>query len=340
MVHLLSNASACVPARRWLRALVWLGAVVLAGYVVREGWRTFGGSNVHVLIPGRVYRSAQQNGPDLESFIRRHGIRTVINLRGYSAPLPFYLDEARAAHRLNISLEDVSMSAGRFPSTHELHYLLNVLDRCEYPILIHCKQGADRTGLISAFILLLQTDTDLAQARRQLSPLYGHIPLGRPANLDRYLGLYEGWLEKAGRSHSPAALREWLTQPGGTGEYRAAWEPLDFPKQVPAGRPVALHVRAINRGHRAWKLQAESNSGIHAYYCVRNPEGAAIHAGRAGMFDASVNPDASIDLTLALPAFHEPGRYHLFVDLLDEAHCTFVQTGAEPLEWDFEVIAG
>ena len=43
-------------------------------------------------------------------------IRTVINLRGCCAPMDWYLGEYQVTHRLNVSLEDVSMSASRLPS--------------------------------------------------------------------------------------------------------------------------------------------------------------------------------------------------------------------------------
>ena len=67
-------------------------------------------------------------------------------------------------------------------------------------------------------------------------------------------------------------------------------------------------------------------------------ERAAVAAmGQAGLFDAEVAPGASIDLTLPVPALRRPGRYTMMVDMIDEQHCNFVQTGSEPLEWEFEV---
>lgn len=324
-------------SRRWLRRLAWLCALGVIGLVVAEGWHIFGSTNCHTVIPGRVYRCAQLSGPQLERVARKHGIRTIINLRGYCAPQDWYLEESRAAHRLNLCMEDVSMSAGRFPSTTELRRLVDVLDHTEYPVLIHCKQGADRTGLVASLILLLQTEATPEAAKRQLSLRYGHVALGRPANLDRYFGLYQSWLETQGKEHSPAQLRAWIAQPDCPMEYRAELEPLDFPQTVPAHKPIALHVRAHNRSRNAWRFQTERNAGYHACFALRGPDGVFIYSGRSGLFDAVVQPDASIDLTLALPALTKPGTYRLTVDLLDEPHCIFHQTGSEPLEWEFQV---
>src|SRR5439155_15939213 len=100
--------------------------------------------------------------------------------------------ECRAAPELDIAMEDLSLSANRTPSATELRRLLEVLDRTEYPILIHCRRGADRTGMASVIAGLLKTDMTLEQVRCQLGPRYGHIPLGQTAVLDRFFDQYEG----------------------------------------------------------------------------------------------------------------------------------------------------
>ena len=120
-------------------------------------------------------------------------------------------------------------------------------------------------------------------------------------------------------------------------EYRAELESLDFPRTVAANHPFPLHVRVTNRGRSAWKFQADMNCGYHACFALRGPDGNFVCSGRAGMFDAVLPANESIDLTLAVPALQKPGRYRLTVDMVDEVHCIFQQTGAEPLEWEFDV---
>ena len=88
--------------------------------------------------------------------------------------------------------------------------LLEVLDRSEYPILLHCRRGADRTGVASAVLLLLQTASTVQEARHQLGIRFGHIALGRPAYLDGFLRLYEEFLEQQGWAHSPTHFRHWM----------------------------------------------------------------------------------------------------------------------------------
>lgn len=320
------------------RRVLWYGfvaAILLPlGY---EAVRVLVGNNFHALVPGRVYRSAQVNARNLEKLIRTHGIRTVINLRGSSDPMSWYLDECRVTHRLAVSQEDVSCSAGRFPPTHEFRRLVEILDHCEYPILLHCRQGADRTGLAAVLVMLLQSDLTLEEARRHMSVRYGHFPFGRPTNLDRYLDLYAEWLQATGRTHCPAAVREWIADERFPGDEVCRLEFLDFPASLPAGTPAAVKLRAHNLGRRPWHLRAGSNVGVHACFWIYDPEDRCVATGRAGLFDAVVPPEEAIDLTLALPSL-APGRYRLVADMVDEPHCFFFQVGSEPLERELIVV--
>jgi hypothetical protein len=314
------------------RAALWGGGTGLLVVLIGEALNIFLGRNFHVVVPGRVYRCSQRPGADLEAIVRTHGIRTVVNLRGCCAPWPWYLDETRATHRLDVAQEDICFSAARLPSVHELRRLIEVLDHTEYPILLHCRRGADRTGLASAIVLLLLTDTGLDQARRQLALRYGHLALGRPAFLDGFLDLYAEWLQAQGRTHSRAAFRRWAEQDYCPGECRCRIEPLDVPARIPCGRPTALRVRVHNTSVKTWRLRAGTNAGIHAAFSLCDAQDRSVAMGRAGLFNAEVAPGQSIDLTLALPAVQTPGTYRLVVDLIDEQQCMFFQTGSELLE--------
>jgi protein tyrosine phosphatase (PTP) superfamily phosphohydrolase (DUF442 family) len=295
------------------------------------------GDNFHTVVPGRVYRCAQPSGAALERIIRAHGIRTVINLRGCSVPAAWYLDECRTTHRFEVAQEDICLSAGRLPSVHEIRRLVEVLDRTEYPILFHCRRGIDRTGLAVTVFLLLHTDTSLAEARRHLSLRYGHIPLGRPANLNRFFDLYAEWLQSQDLGHSRTAFRRWAEREYCPGECRCTLELLAAPAWVRRGEPFVVRVRAHNTSIKPWRLRPGSGAGIHARCLLLDDEARAVFVERAGLFDAAVAPGESIDLTLALPAVRQPGRYLLVVDMIDEQHCSFYQVGSEPLEQELEI---
>lgn len=332
------DAATPSPASRpWLRQAargVLLGLLLaLAG----EAGRVLFMGNFHTVAPGRFYRCSQPSPARLDELIRANGIRTVVNLRGGCPTFDWYRNECRTSADLDVCQEDLCFSAGRLPAVPEVRRLVEVLDRSEYPLLFHCQRGADRTGLASAVALLLHGDVPYEEARRQLGPRFGHVALGRPGNLDRFFDLYREWLDRQGLAHSRDNFRRWVEHDYCPGECRAALEPLDMPRAVPAGEPFGCRVRCRNTSVKPWHLCPGVSAGVHASFVVSDARGVTLSVGRGGLFDAEVAPGEGIDLTLPVPAVRGPGRYTLTVDMIDEQHCNFFQVGSEPLEWEFEV---
>lgn len=332
-------AEPTLPRRRWTwkRTAVWGCAAGLVVALGMEATSVLFGRNFHALIPGRVYRSAQPGGSDLERAVRVCGIQTVINLRGCAPWMHWYQEECRATSQLGIAQEDVGLSSGRLPSVTEIRRLVEVLDRTEYPVLLHCRRGSDRTGLASAVVLLLQTDLSLAQARRALGPRYGHIPLSRPAYLDLFFDLYADWLGAHGLVHSPATFRRWVAEGDYASPWRCSVEPLDVPERLTADEPVGVRVRCHNTSSRSWRLKPGLNAGIHAGFQIYDAHDQLLTSGRSGLYDAEVPPGQSIDVTLVVTGPKRPGTYRLLVDMVDEQQCWFYQTGSEPLEAEITV---
>jgi len=214
---------------------------------------------------------------------------------------------------------------------HEIRRLVEVLDRSAGPILLHCRRGADRTGMVAVLCQLLYTDASLSEALWQLTPRYGHVPLGKPRCCDRFFDLYTDWLAEQGLEHSREVFRHWLLHEYCPGECRCELQPLDIPTELPRGQPATLRIRATNTSVKTWRLRPGSNAGIHAVYVLGDIEGHIVTVGRAGMYERAVAPGESIDLVLALPPLHVPGAYSLMVDMVDEQHCWFFQGGGEPL---------
>ncbi|ATN35120.1 protein tyrosine phosphatase [Rhizobium sp. ACO-34A] len=133
--------------------------------------------NFHEVIAGKFYRSAQLSPEKLAAYIDRYGIKTVINLRGESPQSEWYRREAETLRAHNARLVDFHMSARRQLTVEESRQLVDLMRNAEGPILIHCKAGADRTGLASVMYLQQVAGVDEETAEWQLSPLYGHINL-------------------------------------------------------------------------------------------------------------------------------------------------------------------
>ncbi|HEX3152809.1 MAG TPA: tyrosine-protein phosphatase [Gemmataceae bacterium] len=290
--------------------------------------------NKHVVVPGRVYRTAQLNPAQLEAFVHKHDIRTVVNLRGRPF-LDWYTAEAQATQALGISQEDITTSANHLPSPGEIRRLIEVFDRAEHPIVIHCQQGADRTGLASAMYQLLYTDATYAEARRQCSPRYGHLAIHTAAAMDEFFDLYERWLQARGEAHSPAIFRKWATEGYCPANNRARLELLGPIGPTETGTPIVFRVRAHNTSPEPWHLKAGSDAGIFAQYIVQDLNGGLVIKDRAGYFDRVVDPGKYVDLELPVPAIASAGRYRLYVDLA-QRNVVFTQYGSEALihDWD------
>jgi hypothetical protein len=104
------------------------------------------------------------------------------------------------------------------------------------------------------------------------------------------------------------------------------------------GTPALLRVRIHNTSVRPWRLTPGTETGVHVRYRVYDPDVTFCWNGRAGLFDAQVQPGAVLDLTLALPALARPGQYRVQADLHDRNRCTFSQLGSEPLEIEIQVV--
>ncbi len=322
------------------RSIVRLALALVLLAVGLEAARVLVGNNRHEVLPGRVYRSNQPSPAALREFLASHGIKTVVNLRGHCPGdhTPWYKEEIRVTSELGVSHEDITFSANRLPAPSELRRLIDVLDKTEYPILFHCKQGADRTGLTATMVLLLQTDATLDRARRQLWPRYGHVRFGRTAAMDDFFDRYEAWL--AGRAHAPALFREWAAKHYSPGPASGTLLPRDGNDTLPAkiGEWTAVPVTATNTSGESWEFRPSHHAGIHVAFSVYNLAGHKVHEGMAGLFRRSVKPGDAIELTLAVPPIAPPGTYILHADLMDGTSAAvpirqtgFYQFGCDPL---------
>ncbi len=158
----------------------------------------------HEVRPG-VFRSPQCGEDRLARRIEAHGIKTVVCLRtGEGAEA-----SARATEGVGATFWRVPMSATRSPRPETLLELWRIAEHAERPLLVHCRAGADRTGLACALVVLHDTG-DLAQAKAQLALMpYGHTGWHGTSRLDEVLERYG---EHQDKLSFPAWVREVYTR--------------------------------------------------------------------------------------------------------------------------------
>lgn len=170
----------------------WLDHAILRGF-----WHNF-----HEIAPG-VYRSNQPTHRRLKRY-RNLGIRTVLNLRGEDR-FAHYLFLEESCKELGMRLVSVKMTATRAPTRKGLIRLLDAFDEVEPPFVMHCKSGADRTGLAAALYLMTRRSQSVQEARRQLHWRHVHFRNSDAGVLDEVLDAYEARLEQG-----PIDVETWI----------------------------------------------------------------------------------------------------------------------------------
>tara|TARA_R110000868_G_scaffold8205_7_gene42748 strand:- start:61617 stop:62270 length:654 start_codon:yes stop_codon:yes gene_type:complete len=166
--------------------------------------------NIHVVIPGKVYRSAQPTPGNLSYLVRKEGIRSVINLRGYNPNAKWYQDEMAMSRKLGIKHYSIPMSAYTITSMKNLKTLTYLLHEAPKPILIHCQGGSDRAGLASAVALLLYKNDSLANAKQQVS--FHYLVIHGNSTGYQTLPYYGAWLKAHKIKSSSKRFMRWIHQ--------------------------------------------------------------------------------------------------------------------------------
>ena len=147
---------------------------------------------------GRAWRSAQP-APHHIARLARQGVRTIVNLRGERLCGSYWLKRA-ACERYGIKLVSFQVRSRTTPTREQVLGARELFERIEYPMLMHCKSGADRVGLMSVLYRFAKEGVPMQQAKRQLSLRYGHFRQADTGILDRF---FESYLEYNKRQPMP-----------------------------------------------------------------------------------------------------------------------------------------
>jgi protein tyrosine/serine phosphatase len=167
--------------------------------------------NRHLVAPN-VWRSSQPAPHDIALFATK-GIRTIINLRGARNCGSYGLERTSCA-RHGITLIDFPAQSRGAPPASFFGEAKALFESIDYPVLMHCKSGADRVGLMSALYPILAEARPPEDAIRHLSLRYGHIRQAETGILDAVIEAYirdnrhapVGFLDWAATVYDPRAL--------------------------------------------------------------------------------------------------------------------------------------
>lgn len=112
------------------------------------------------------YRGAQPNNKDLENLVKL-GIKTVIDLRYYNPE--DYLRKKSIVEGHGLNYINIPMHASKPPSSLQIARFFSVINKREnLPVFVHCMQGKDRTGIMTALYRIKYHGWDCDKAYNEM----------------------------------------------------------------------------------------------------------------------------------------------------------------------------
>lgn len=185
---------------KWGRFIAHAKAWFIDHEILRIFYRNF-----HKLSEN-AYRSNHPSPSFIRKLKKKYGIKTIISMRR-ADKTGQYLLEKEACEKEGITLINFPMSSRSLPNKEQILEAKNLLETVEYPILIHCKSGADRAGLMSVFYRHFIIGDPISKAFKQLGMKYGHFRWADTGKLDY---LFDNFLAFQ-KTHSDISFVEWVT---------------------------------------------------------------------------------------------------------------------------------
>lgn len=183
----------------WGRAIAWLHAML-----VEHNFTNILRFNFHRL-SDEAFRSSQPTMWQLRRMVKKHGIKTILNLKGANPNSAYWYLEQEQCAKLGVKLVDISIASRSIPTLERLHRAKAVFGEIEYPVWMHCKAGADRAGIYSTLYQHFRQGRPIeATDQLKLWP-YGHIRHSRAGKFDHLLDLYMAYH----KDHPEVDFLEW-----------------------------------------------------------------------------------------------------------------------------------
>jgi protein tyrosine/serine phosphatase len=196
--------------------------------------------NFHWVVPGEAARAMQAWAGGVRPFLKKRGIRAIINLRGRNDDLGWWKTETADARALGIAHLDAMLDSRRLPTRGMLVTLIESFDAAPKPFLLKCSGGQDRTSFAAALYLIHRDGwgaMDIAMAQFARFP-YLHFPKTHQRWLKQFSQFAQQdsggkpvaqWIRQ---SYTPEKLKAWLDAKGLGGSYAAIFtQPTRSPRQ-------------------------------------------------------------------------------------------------------------
>lgn len=192
--------------------------------------------NFHWVRDGEAARASQAHIGGLERLMKRHGLKSIVNLRGENRDLGWWRYEKRVCKSLGARHLDAMMDSRHLPTRPMLVRLIQTFEEAPRPLLLKCSGGNDRTGLAAALYLIHRDGWNArAAALAQFS--------GVARKQQRWAKLFLSFAEEEARgrplgewiaiAYEPERFGEWLRAHGHADSFAGIFEaPTRSPWQL------------------------------------------------------------------------------------------------------------
>ena len=116
-----------------------------------------------------IFRSKKLNSSQLQERVTQHKIKSILCLAECTDL------EKKISRELGLRYFDLSMNIPEI-ELDDLHHVVKVLKKAPKPLLIHCRQGADRTGMAAAlYFYSIKNQSMDVSIKKGLRLRYGHL---------------------------------------------------------------------------------------------------------------------------------------------------------------------
>ncbi len=162
-------------------------------------------------------------------FLKRRGIRAIINLRGRNDDLSWWKKETALAKSAGIAHLDAMLDSRKLPTQAMLARLIEAFDTAPRPFMLKCSGGQDRTSFAAALYIIHRDGWQaMPAARAQFARFpYLHFPKTQQRWLKPFLEFAQdsaqgrplaAWIADG---YTPETLKAWLDCHGLAGSYAA-----------------------------------------------------------------------------------------------------------------------
>jgi len=322
-----------ITQHRARTAILTLGIVAILALATTIIYVRWVRTNFHTVVAGEVYRSAQPSDEEITRWANQYDLRTIINLRSNRG----YQREIDVAQAAGVEMLHLPIADRYLPKRLGLLEIMDAVENAPRPLLVHCRAGSDRAGVVSAMAAMAIGGANYDDARDQLSLRYFHVG-GDPRAVEGVVIKYEEY------------CRRQLIGTGGWKEFRGWVEDhyshsyylieIEAPARVElqTGQPARVDVTIHNKTDVTIPGSDPGRFAVAAYLGTSVNLVPDREFGPRTKLEVDIPPEGSVELQVVFWPPQEPGAYPLRLDLIEADVAWFAALGSPEAEFELVMV--